>query len=87
MREWAAYERALRAGEGWLAGEEVLDPAAVRLEEAYLGLRTLEGLPRRSVPGRQASEWVSQGWARVERDRLVLTVEGWLRLDALVAAL
>jgi putative oxygen-independent coproporphyrinogen III oxidase len=87
VREWAAYERALRAGAGWLAGEELLDPAAVRLEEAYLGLRTLEGLPRGSVPERRASEWVSQGWARVERDRVVLTVEGWLRLDALVAAL
>ena len=87
LREWAAYERAVHAGEGWVAGEEVLDPGAVRLEEAYLGLRTLEGLPRSAVPEPCASEWVSQGWARVERDRLLLTVEGWLRLDALVAAL
>jgi oxygen-independent coproporphyrinogen-3 oxidase len=87
LREWAAYERALRAGAGWQAGEEWLDPDAVRLEEAYLGLRTLEGLPRNSVPESRASEWVSQGWARVEPDRVVLTVEGWLRLDALVAAL
>ncbi len=87
LREWAAYERAVRAGEGWVAGEEVLDPEAVRLEEAYLGLRTLEGVPRGSVPDRRASEWLGHGWARVEDDRLVLTVEGWLRLDALVAAL
>jgi oxygen-independent coproporphyrinogen-3 oxidase len=87
VREWAAYERAVRAGEGWIGGEEVLEPAAVRLEEIYLGLRTVEGAAQRLIPEHRVSEWKGQGWARLEGDRVVLTVEGWLRLDALVAAL
>jgi hypothetical protein len=30
--------------------------------------------------------WVRSGWAELGDGRIRLTVEGWLRLDALVAA-
>jgi oxygen-independent coproporphyrinogen-3 oxidase len=87
LREWAAYERAVRDGAGWVEGGEALEPAAVRLERAYLGLRTAEGVPRSWVAESQGADWASRGWARVEGDRLRLTAEGWLRLDALATAI
>jgi hypothetical protein len=31
--------------------------------------------------------WIAAGWAREGNDRIQLTIEGWLRLDALVASL
>ena len=87
LREWAEYERAVTRGDGWVAGEETLDPEAVRLEQVYLGLRTVEGVPREWVPEHRASEWARQGWARLGSEDLRLTAEGWLRLDALAATL
>ena len=87
VREWAEYERAVGRGEGWVAGEEVLDPAAIRLERAYLGLRTLEGVPLEWVTESRGSAWAREGWAVLEDARVRLTVEGWLRLDALAASM
>jgi oxygen-independent coproporphyrinogen-3 oxidase len=87
IREWAAYERSARAGAALIEGRETLDQAALRLEEIYLGLRTLEGIPRDWIPESKSAEWRQQDWALVSDGRLSLTVEGWLRLDALVAAL
>ena len=50
LREWSAYERAVGAGEIPIAGTEQLDPAAVALEELYLGLRTRDGVPLDRLP-------------------------------------
>jgi putative oxygen-independent coproporphyrinogen III oxidase len=83
IREWAAYERATLAGSPTVAGHEVLDAAARRLEELYLGLRTTEGIPLDAIPRSTADRWSGSGWAEVT-DRIRLTPEGWLRLDALV---
>lgn len=82
---WAAYERAALAGTAVRAGEEWLDEAQVRLERRYLGLRTVEGLAEDEA-GPDAGRWVAEGWAVREAGRVRLTVEGWLRLDALAAA-
>jgi oxygen-independent coproporphyrinogen-3 oxidase len=79
---WAAYERAALAGRPVVEAEEQLDEAQVRLEELYLGLRTVEGLPA-ALLGSPAG-WLEAGWASLLGDRLSLTAEGWLRLDALV---
>jgi putative oxygen-independent coproporphyrinogen III oxidase len=87
LREWVAYERAVRAGVGWIAGSEALDPDAVRLEQVYLGLRTAEGVPRGWIPEARSADWENRGWALLAGDRLRLTAEGWLRLDALVGAI
>jgi len=86
LREWAAWERAMRAGSGAIAGRERLDAEAVELEGLYLGLRTSEGLPRAMLPGRLADQWSARGWAvpGADRGRVRLTPEGWLRMDALV---
>jgi len=66
---------------------ELHDETGQSLTALLVGLRTLEGVPRSSIPERRASEWAGQGWARIEEGRIVLTVEGWLRLDALAGAL
>ena len=86
QREWAAYERAMAGGESVVAGEEELDPNAVRLEEIYLGLRTAEGVVADRVPAGAATRWRESGWATASGGRIRLTPEGWLRLDALVAS-
>ena len=85
LREWAAYERAMAAGQSPVAGTESLEGPAVELEELYLGLRTREGVPAGRLPGETTAPWVSAGWAVASGDRLRLTPEGWLRLDALAA--
>jgi oxygen-independent coproporphyrinogen III oxidase len=86
VREWTAYERALVEGRPTTAAREVLSDDAVRLEDLYLGLRTVDGLPAEHLPASLREAWVREGWAVEERGRLRLTPEGWLRLDALVAA-
>jgi oxygen-independent coproporphyrinogen-3 oxidase len=87
VREWAAYERLIDAGKSPMEGRELLDSAAIALEELYLGLRTSEGLDSNRVPSRLRGEWEANGWAAVPDGRVRLTPEGWLRLDALVSAI
>ena len=86
VREWAAYERAVTSGASPVAGRERLDPGAIRLEEVYLGLRTSDGLPAGRLRPDVREQWEKSGWASCASDRLHLTPEGWLRLDALVPA-
>ena len=72
-----------------VAGVEAIDAEKLRLEDLYLGLRTIDGLPADKLPAKILQRWVSEGWALTAGppDRLTarLTAEGWLRLDALVA--
>ncbi len=86
---WAAYERAVAAGEP-TAGRELLTGEQRRLERVYLGLRTAEGAPLAEL-GRDAARVVREatvrGWLVVERERVRLTPEGWLRLDELAGDL
>lgn len=86
LREWVAYQRALSSGQSPVEGRELLDLSAIELEELYLGLRTLDGLSPERLPLKLHQEWERSGWAVVTSDRVRLTPEGWLRLDALVAA-
>ena len=86
LREWSAYERAVGKGEVPTAGTEQLEPAAVALEELYLGLRTRDGIPLDRLASETVRSWTEAGWARVSAGNLVLTAEGWLRLDALTSA-
>ena len=87
LREWKAYARAVREGRCPSAGRERLGPTEVSLEERYLGLRTIEGLPAEAVPVAHRDRWARKGWAIASAERVRLTPEGWLRLDALVASL
>ncbi len=87
-REWADYARAATAGDDLVEGRERLDRAALRLEALYLGLRTRDGVPEDWLSPADAGRWRAEGWAAAPAPdrRLRLTPEGWLRLDALVAA-
>lgn len=86
VREWADYHARSIAGDTVSGGMETLGDEARALERHYLGLRTTTGLPEGEVPENARNIWVREGWASVDNGRVVLTVEGWLRLDALVAA-
>jgi oxygen-independent coproporphyrinogen-3 oxidase len=85
-REWEEYRRRVESGVPTLAGEELLDERAVRLEELYLGLRTDSGAPLEAVPRAVRRTWAEAGWAEEDGSRVRLTPDGWLRLDALVAS-
>jgi putative oxygen-independent coproporphyrinogen III oxidase len=87
LREWAEYERVVMGGASPVAGQEQLEEPAIQLENLYLGLRTSEGLPQGRVPAPATEAWATAGWAALSSDRLRLTPEGWLRLDALVASI
>lgn len=99
LRDWAAYQRAIEAGGDIVAGRELLDLAARRLEAIYLGLRTIDGVPADRLPATLIDRWIAEGWAELAAPwpgppvalpsacpPVRLTPEGWLRLDALVAA-
>ncbi len=87
---WPAYARAVAAGRSPVAGCEVLNDAARTLEHVYLALRTADGLAVAALPQAAApplAAWERAGWVVVRDGRVRCTPEGWLRLDALVAAL
>ncbi len=87
VREWAAWERAVREGAELTAGIETLDDEAIRLEQLYLGLRTTAGVPEHDLPPGAAARWLTEGWASNSAGQVTLTAEGWLRLDAIVASI
>ncbi len=84
VRQWEAFRREVAAGRQPVAGVEDLTARQVRLEEIYLGLRTRDGVPGCHVPELVSGRWRAAGWADVDAERVRLTPEGWLRLDALV---
>ncbi len=86
LREWEAYQRAVAAGSSPVEGRETLDADARALERLYLGLRTSDGLPSNALPADLRAAWTRSGWVLASGDGIRLTPEGWLRMDALVAA-
>jgi hypothetical protein len=65
----------------------LLDDEAIALEELYLGLRTTDGLAAHRVPSDLRRRWEEEGWVLEGGARVRLSPEGWLRLDALAAAI
>jgi len=86
-REYQAWAAQAAAGSDPLAGNEVLTAEQRFLEDLYLGLRASSGLDVDQVQPEIVEKWREQGWAQIERSRVRLTPQGWLRLDALVSAL
>jgi oxygen-independent coproporphyrinogen-3 oxidase len=86
-REYVGWRDRILACQDPVEGTESLDPAAVAIEEAYLGLRTLEGLSVSTANAGDFDRWRDRGWAVVVDHRAHLTPSGWLRLDALVGDL
>jgi oxygen-independent coproporphyrinogen-3 oxidase len=86
-REYEAWKTRVLQGEDPVAGSEQLTPENEAAEVVYLGLRTVEGLASVSADHPQIDRWVKQGWATMDRGRIALLAEGWLRLDSLAAVL
>ncbi len=86
-REYVRWLELVEGGADPMEGDETLWPAEVAAERVYLGLRTTEGLLASEEEFQTAAPWVEAGWARRERDRLVLTPLGWLRMDTLATNL
>lgn len=86
VRDWEDYRRRLEAGRPVIAGREALSAASERMEQLYLGLRTDSGVDADLLPATVRRVWGAAGWASERAGRLRMTPEGWLRLDALVAA-
>jgi oxygen-independent coproporphyrinogen-3 oxidase len=86
-REYAAWLRLVHGGVDPLGGLESLTAENRISEEVYLGLRTTDGLAIRGAERETVEPWLVAGWASIHRDRLRLSVTGWLRLDALAASL
>ena len=86
-REFAAWAVRVAAGEDPMAGDELLGADQRLAEEVYLGLRTIDGLEIEPSDAKSVAQWTAAGWAEPNSDRLILTPEGWLRLDSLAAAL
>ena len=83
--EWAQRLGDRRDPEG---GRERLDPESRRAEVVYLGLRTHSGLVLEGADLARVQRWIAAGWAtQNDVNRVVLTPQGWLRLDALAADL
>jgi len=90
VRDWAAYERCVAAGEDPLEGEERLTPEQRALERAYLRLRTTEGMSRDEavmLGPEPTLAAVGAGWLTEGDGRLRATPAGWLVFDALIPAL
>ena len=79
----ARWGERVAAGERPIAGRELLDEGARRTEAILLGLRTAEGIP--DVAG--ADPLIERGLLRRDGDRLVLTFEGRLLSDRVIAEL
>jgi oxygen-independent coproporphyrinogen-3 oxidase len=85
-REYEAWrERTTR--EDPVGGAELLDADNEIAELVYLGLRTTNGLELRDTDTATVDSWVANGWAAVAKNRVTLSIEGWLRLDSLAADL
>ncbi|HUK65066.1 MAG TPA: coproporphyrinogen-III oxidase family protein, partial [Dongiaceae bacterium] len=92
---YATWLRHLAVPESPVAGREVPDDAARRLEHLYLGLRTARGVqlpPEDHDTLAAVRRWQQAGWAELSDTgaggmTVRLTMSGWLRLDELVASL
>jgi len=85
---YASWDARVQAGHDPCGGRERLTAENRLTEAVYLGLRTTEGLPIEPAEHAVVAPWVQAGWVTVASDgRLRCTAYGWLRLDALAAAL
>jgi putative oxygen-independent coproporphyrinogen III oxidase len=87
LRPPIEYLDAVEHGLHPVGGEERLTQEEERLEEIFLKLRILEGVPVTSVAGDVASGFLEQGLLRRRNGNLVPTEHGMLLLNELVLAL
>jgi putative oxygen-independent coproporphyrinogen III oxidase len=84
----AQYCSSLSAGKAPVAGEESLTPEQIRLETLALGFRTREGVSLATIRERPSGDAMvaaltQAGLVRVDRDRVIATVQGLVVADRL----
>ncbi len=85
---YAGWQHEVDQGRDPLSGAEQLTVSNREAEAVYLGLRTSNGLSLRNGEHEMVRPWEEAGWVNVSADGgLRCTPLGWLRLDALAAAL
>jgi oxygen-independent coproporphyrinogen-3 oxidase len=88
LRNYAPWAEATLGGGDPIGGDELLTAENREAEGVYLGLRSDTGLEFRPEDRSLLHTWEEAGWVTVGVDgRVRCTVEGWLRLDSLAAAL
>ena len=78
---------AVEAGGSAVAGEETLDPSDAYLEEVFLRLRILEGIPKSWAAAGSAEPLVTSGLLRRVEGSLIPTERGLLVLNQIVLEL
>jgi oxygen-independent coproporphyrinogen-3 oxidase len=87
-RAYTEWRRHLAAGTDPVEGAEELTAENGIAEQVYLGLRSDAGLTMHDDEYSMVQPWEEAGWVLVSPNgRLRCTAAGWLRLDALAAAL
>ena len=90
LRAWERYREEVVAGRSPEESRESVDHDASSLEEAWLALRTREGIPvppSGTAKRTSVDRWLEDGLAVAEDGRVRLTAEGWLLLDTLAVEL
>ncbi|MGZ8599800.1 MAG: radical SAM family heme chaperone HemW [Actinomycetota bacterium] len=87
VRRPEEYLAAVASGRLPVGGEERLEPSDSYLEEVFLRLRILEGIPSSWVEPATAAPFLSSGLLRDDAGSLVPTERGMLLLNELVLAL
>ena len=87
-RAYTAWRDDALAGADPIEGSEQLTSVNRVAESVYLGLRSDAGLAFAESDVAMVAPWAQAGWVKAGEDgRMRCTAEGWLRLDALAAAL
>ena len=87
-RAYADWRDRTMAGADPLEGSEVLTAQNRVAESVYLGLRSNAGLQSTEQDRAHIAPWLDAEWMTLSSDGVLrCTAEGWLRLDALAAAL
>ena len=81
------YLRLVEAGELPVGGFEELEPADAYLEEVFLRLRILQGVPASWIDDGREEPYVESGLLRRDEENLVPTERGMLLLNELVLGL
>ncbi|MEP6621943.1 MAG: radical SAM family heme chaperone HemW [bacterium] len=87
-RNYADWRDVAATNRDPMEGSEELTAENRIAETVYLELRSDAGLALLESDGEMTDRWIGAGWATIGSDgRLRCTAQGWLRLDALAAAL
>ncbi len=81
------YLERVEAGRSPIGGEELLEPSDAFLEEVFLRLRILEGVPASWVEADKVEPFLETGLLREDDGALVPTEHGMLLLNELILAL